>query len=57
MDTTIGKEADIQLLRDFLSGDYCIHGVIDKRSFLKFNFKGKQNKLEKYKVLMNQQFV
>ncbi|XP_053374149.1 endoplasmic reticulum lectin 1-like isoform X2 [Mercenaria mercenaria] len=26
VDTTIGKEADKQLLRDFLNGDYCIHG-------------------------------
>lgn len=26
VDTTIGKEADKQLLRDLLSGDYCLHG-------------------------------
>ena len=26
-DTVIGIEADKSLLRDFLSGDYCIHGV------------------------------
>ena len=27
VDTNIGKEADKQLLRDFINGDYCIHGV------------------------------
>ena len=27
IDTNIGKEADKQLLRDFINGDYCIHGV------------------------------
>lgn len=29
-DTTIGIEADKSLLRDFLSGEYCIHGVYIK---------------------------
>lgn len=26
-DATIGPTADKQLLRDFLNGDYCLHGV------------------------------
>ncbi|KAL4237569.1 hypothetical protein ACF0H5_002283 [Mactra antiquata] len=26
VDTTIGKQADDELIRDFLNGDYCIHG-------------------------------
>ena len=27
-DTTIGITADKQLLREFLTGDYCLHGVM-----------------------------
>ena len=29
MESTVGITSDKQLLRDFLNGDYCLHGVCD----------------------------